>query len=378
MRTVWEIIYNRQMALHYTAPPVCEVIFSGSSNPVIILSENPLGQITGLVLEGTGFFRLRWNIFPGAICYNVYFIGGGNVAVLLAECISDPFYDIPPGTGPGEVIVTGITTQGETPPSDPEILPGGGGPTNGVSVTTVCDQATRSGFPGVFRISRGAQTTGNLIVGFTMGGTANNGVHYSAIPTFTTIPHGSNFVFVNINPVDAAISTLRTVTLTLNESANYFVDAPASASLILKPSIYRIQGYGTTEPLFVPPAAAVNADHCEWDGTFNLDRPLSDPPNAWWYEDSENVFVEPKSTIQDKQIYFTFLGGPSGARNTRGEIIGEIWQVSIFCLVDTPEQGIIPILVWTGTRPTGPTGVYTRESSEGSDMRANITIEQFP
>lgn len=123
MQTVWEILYARQMALHYVAPPVCEVIFSGSSSPIIVLAGPSIGKVTGLVLGGVGGHTLSWNAFPGALCYNVYFIGGDNIAVPLAQCIPGPF-ELPPN-GPGEVVVTPITLEGEGPPSDPIPYPVG-------------------------------------------------------------------------------------------------------------------------------------------------------------------------------------------------------------------------------------------------------------
>lgn len=125
MNTVWEILYARQMALHYVAPPICEVIFSGSSSPIIVLAEPQIGKVTGLVLGGVGGHTLTWNAFPGALCYNVYFIGGDNIAVPLAQCLTDPIFILPPN-GPGEIVVTPITLDGEGPPSDPVPYPTGG------------------------------------------------------------------------------------------------------------------------------------------------------------------------------------------------------------------------------------------------------------
>lgn len=127
MLTVWDILYARRPVLNYVCPGICEVIFSGSSSPVIILSNRRIGQVTGLVLGGVGGFQLSWNAFPGAICYNVYFIGGDDIAVILAQCITDTTFELPPGLGPGDIIITPITPDGEGEPSDPIAYPSGGG-----------------------------------------------------------------------------------------------------------------------------------------------------------------------------------------------------------------------------------------------------------
>lgn len=121
MNTVWDILYLRRPMLNYVSPPVCEVIFSGSSNPVIVLSERPIGRVTGLVLGGEGGFTLSWNVFPGALCYNVYRLSGVDTYEIIASCIPGPDFILP---GPGIYVVTPITLEGEGPVSDPIELEG--------------------------------------------------------------------------------------------------------------------------------------------------------------------------------------------------------------------------------------------------------------
>lgn len=370
MKTVWEIIYNRQMALHYNAPGICEVVFSGSSNPVIILSENPIGQVTGLVLSGSGAFRLSWNAFAGAICYNVYYINGENLAVILAQCVTDPFFDLPPGIGPTKVIVTPITKDGEGPPSDPLDIPGGGGQVQTVNVTAECNQTSRVEFPGVFKISRGAATAGNLTVGFTMIGSAVNGADYSLIPLFVTIPNGSNAAFVNIFPNEAALNSGKVATLVINESPFYFVGPQNSDVVLLRPMLLKISGYGGAVPLFVPPADAQVADLCEWDGTWNnLFQPVG--TNVWSWEDDQGTSPYGNASIQGRHIFHAVLIGPY-ATPTPGS-----WQIEISCAVGP----VLATIVWQGIKQGGdtasPAGVYLWNGA-GSDHRASVTVEIVP
>lgn len=362
MRTVWEILYARKMSLHYAAPPICEVIFSGSSSPIIVLSEPAIGQVTGLVLSGSGVFRLSWNAFPGALCYTVYFIGGDNVAVPLAQCTTDTFFDIPPGIGPGELVVTPITLEGEGPPSEPTDLPGGGGIAYSVSVVG-CLQASVDNFPAAFTIVRNG-TSGNLLVNFTMSGTAVNGTDYSLISEFATIPNGSDFVLVEIAPIEAALLVNKTATLTLDESLTYFVDPPSSASMLLRPALLKITGYGGAEPLFSPDPTALNSDDCEWDGSWNR---ISGTIRSYNDVNGNNNFGVSGSfrvSIQGKQGFqFGQLGPLAGN-----------W----FIAVSVATGAFSSSDVWTGVKVGGatPDGIYIRTG--GTDLRAQITIEAVP
>ncbi len=113
-----EVLYLRRPKIEYVSPPVCEGMFSGSGFPIIVLE--PFGQldlVTGLVLgaEGNGF-RLSWNAYPGALCYNVYLLQDDGSYLLVAECIEDLFYF---SLVPGTFRVSAITEDGETELSEP-------------------------------------------------------------------------------------------------------------------------------------------------------------------------------------------------------------------------------------------------------------------
>lgn len=121
MDTVFKSLYFREPVLHYVCPPICENIFSSSGGPVIVLnSQDHLGPVTGLILGGVGDFRLRWSVYPGAVCYTVYMSPEQNgTYVVVAECIPNPEFDItdiPDGTW---IIITAITPEGETPFGSP-------------------------------------------------------------------------------------------------------------------------------------------------------------------------------------------------------------------------------------------------------------------
>lgn len=377
MNSVWDILYLRRMSIDYVSPPICEVIFSGSSNPVIILSNFQRGKVTGLVLGGFSGFRLSWNAFPGAICYSIYFIGGDNVAVLLAECVQ-PDYELPnPGPGPGNLVVTPITPdEGEGEPSDPipYPAPGGGGVSN-ITVESVCKQTSRVGFPGTFKISREpGDTIGNLVVNFTFTGTAVNGTDFGPIPLSAMIPNGLSFVEVEIEVIEAALTESKTVVLNLTESPTYFVVFP-TAFLNIRLPLLRIPDYGGAEPLFTPPVTSADTDFCEWDGTWNAFIPPPPLPNAvgsYYYQDDvggQLFFLT--ASIQGKAMFSTNVSGPYNFP-TPGS-----WQVAVYTLDELNNQET----VWQGLKQggdiTSPAGVYIWNGS-GSDTRGTLQIELFP
>jgi len=128
MNSVTEILFARRPIFKYQAPAICEVNFSTSTFPVIILNPiEPLASPTGLELGGGGTsrFHLSWNRYPGALCYNVYKavdeLDPFGAYSLIAECITDNFIDLD-DFGPGCYRITSVTPEGESPFSDPECI----------------------------------------------------------------------------------------------------------------------------------------------------------------------------------------------------------------------------------------------------------------
>lgn len=375
MNTVWEIIYARQLPLHYAAPPICEVIFSGSASPIIVLSEPAIGKVTGLVLGGFGNFRLSWNQFPGALCYNIYRLEGGTTYVIHAECVPNTFFDL---VDSGTYVVTPITLEGEGPISDPIVFDsGGGGGVSTVEVEATCAQTGRNGFPAIFTITRDSVTPVNLTVNFTLGGTAVNGDDYVAIPLSATIPAGFDFVDVEIDPEEMAFAGTKTVTLTITNSLTYAVGPANSAMVVIRPSLLRIADYGTLQPLLVPapaggvPETAKSSDGCEWEGTWNYVEtfpPVPGPEFVYYYQDvngaKQNGLVP---SVQGTKLLHAILTGPfTGFVRWQLQILGELEDGSSY-------------IIWQGFKPQIPmdpaNGTYQIAGPNFSDLRPTLEIE---
>lgn len=378
MNTVWEILYARQLPLHYVSPGICGE-FSGSSAPVIVLSQPALNKVFGLILGGFGNFRLSWNAFPGAICYNVYRVVGVDLYEIQAQCIPDPFFDL---TEDGTYVVTAITPEGETPFSDPiDFVGGGGGGVSTVSVEAVCRMTGRNTFPATFMISRDSVTPVNLTVNFTLGGMAVNGVDYDLVPLSAIIPAGSDFVIVDIAPIEAEFTIEKSVTLTLSVSPTYAVGAPNTAMVTIKPTFLRIVDYGVSQPLLVPapagnvPEAPRPSDGCEWDGSFNVLQefaPVPGPQFVYGYQDSNgnSGISDLAESIQDTTAVGMMLSGPF--------TVGVRWQVAILGRLDDGN----PYIIWQGFKnpvPGSPEdvaeGTYAISGVSFSDLRPTLEFE---
>lgn len=125
MDSAFEYLFMRRPSIDYISPAICEAAFSSSSGPTIVLNDiTGLGSITGLVLGTAGHpHRLAWNRYPGVLCYSVYKLvdeldPNGDYQ-LIAECISDNFYD---PDEPGTYKITAITPDGETPFGEPFLV----------------------------------------------------------------------------------------------------------------------------------------------------------------------------------------------------------------------------------------------------------------
>jgi len=125
------------------------------------------------------------------------------------------------------------------------LIPGGAVPGTTVTLSASGTPSEAGGGLGTFTLSRGSQTTGDLTVNLTFGGTATFGgatSDYGVIganfaPTGTgtvTIPNGQSVVNFTVSPVDDALNDPNeTIAVSLNPGTGYNVGTPNSASLTI-------------------------------------------------------------------------------------------------------------------------------------------------
>jgi hypothetical protein len=116
-----------------------------------------------------------------------------------------------------------------------------------VSVAVAPSTVLEDGTPNlVFTFTR-AQTTGNLTVNYTIGGTATNGTDYATIGTSVVIPNGSTTATVTINPTtEATFEDDETVILTVASGTGYAIGSPATATGTITNDDAAIVGYLNT------------------------------------------------------------------------------------------------------------------------------------
>lgn len=105
-----------------------------------------------------------------------------------------------------------------------------------VSVSVTDNSASESGSDGAaFVLTRSGDTTGDLLVVYTMSGTASNGVDYTLLSGSVTIPAGSPSVGLSVTPVDDSVAeTSETIILSVIGGTNYSAGIPGSATANLR------------------------------------------------------------------------------------------------------------------------------------------------
>jgi Bacterial Ig domain/Calx-beta domain len=109
-----------------------------------------------------------------------------------------------------------------------------------VTIRALDPVGMESGKPAIFEVDRHGSTNYNLLVYYTIGGTASNGVDYKALSQWVTVPPGSNSAPIVVQPIpDSSIETqeegTKTVILQLSPSplmipVNFSIGYPSNAT----------------------------------------------------------------------------------------------------------------------------------------------------
>src|SRR5207245_2949018 len=87
---------------------------------------------------------------------------------------------------------------------------------------------------GAFTFSRNGFTSSNLVVNFTVSGTATPDVDYTALTNSVTIPAASTSASVTVRPLDdTLLECAETVVVTISSNVNYHVGTPDTATVTI-------------------------------------------------------------------------------------------------------------------------------------------------
>lgn len=362
-----DVICARRQALIYVSPPFCEVDFSSSGEPVIVL--NPFRRRrgpTGFVVIAGGRLRFRWDTVPGAICYSLYRREGGEY-VLVAECF--PCDECEPDTccfecetcAPGCYVITAITEDGETEPSNEAC-------SEGCDVTITTTSPLPSGdfnAPYSFQLDQesGQESTEQwtLIDGALPAGlTLNPSGLISGTPT-----DGGNFTFT------VRVEAMCTESTGDSDEKAFLLNIAGGPE---PTCILRIQDYNTvTQPIFIGhPDSPVSADP-EWSGVWNL---LDS--STYWYQGANGFHDFPGDDPDPRIGPDIAVGGKGVSRIFIEELVPGTWRLGIFYF----PIGDVVKRTWLGYKTGGdPTGIYLISTVPGestSDTRPSVPVEICP
>lgn len=107
--------------------------------------------------------------------------------------------------------------------------------TTTVTVTATDSLATEeSTTTGTFRFSRGALTSGDLTVNYTISGTATNGTDHSTLSGAATIANGNSYVDVTVTPIDDSTAESNEYVVVSIASGSYTIGSPSTAQVTIE------------------------------------------------------------------------------------------------------------------------------------------------
>lgn len=334
-----DVIKAKQIPFKYVSPPFCEFIFSASSATDIFLNTRVRGgSITGFTITFVdGVYQLRWDTFPGALCYSVYKLVDEldpySGYVLVVECITDNFVDL---TDPGAYVVVPVTPDGE-----------GNFPDNPVPTPTPPPTGCESPNPSGTGIDQYACSNADTTIDVS-GNNTGLGLSISSASadqgtvTFT----GMSLTYV---PPDGGFSGTALISYTVTDQCG----KTASNAVLLR---------ALTAPTFSEPA---RQDVCD-DGVLNvdvtdyIDVPLDETDEQTITVNSASITGRGGSLVygDGPNITFTPNAGDFGngdilfsAQNQCGDTFGGEIPVRVFC--GGCEQWFDTIAGWTADVDSG-------------------------
>ncbi|MEY2409805.1 MAG: hypothetical protein QOF48_2475 [Verrucomicrobiota bacterium] len=254
-----------------------QIVSVTASDPVA--TERDL-SVPGTAADTATFLITRAGDISQAL--TVYYAMSGTTTGALATALHGVDYEalpgvltIPAGEASGAVtIVPSWDGLGEGPESVTLQLGAGPtnyrlGPQNSATITIQdagdppyvevlgIDNAVEPATVGHFRFSLKGSVAGNIVVNYSVSGTATPGADYAGLPGSVTIPgNGVNFVDVNVTPLnDLVAEELETITVTIAPNASYQVFLPSSSATIWfrddeVPTLFVDASNGTYPPAF--------------------------------------------------------------------------------------------------------------------------------
>jgi hypothetical protein len=307
---------NIPPTVRFVSPPNDIILFAPMNIPLVAFANSPDGQIASVQFfagtnslgfgapfqapivsppEGgqpipiwprpTNLFLLTWtNPAPGS--YDLFAVatdGSGSSSTSAPISISVFPSVIPPPTNlpnlVGVVATDPIAIAGTNCWIWRGLTNSAGSWTQWVSPVAIWQSFTNCGpKDAAFTVHRFGDNGSNLVVSYTLTGSATNGIDYVALPGSVVIPAGENAAVISLLPIENGSNYVRTVFLTLDASTN----TPADYLLGFD---HRAAALIEDRPLLAFPEATVLGG-----GAFHFG--MSGPDGAWFHIDFSTNLIE--------------------------------------------------------------------------------------
>jgi hypothetical protein len=179
--------------------------------------------------------------------------------------------------------------------------------------------ATNSADPGFIRFER-SNTSGPLVVNYTIGGTATNGVDYATLPTSVTFADGQSVLIEEMDPLEDDIDEDdETIILTLIDEPTYDPDPSQQATTLTIKDAHPFSITGVTtvncqtvtaglrRVSFTPQYAGLNGQPVSFSVVNEMPATMAAGPYTLnLYTDNPRIVLSAKQANVDKVASFTY------------------------------------------------------------------------